>query len=487
MPLELDATARLEPGSPASDPRLDHTATAAGSQRARAAAADPSVGPGTRLAHFRIERLLGQGGMGQVWLATDLALDRPVALKLLPAETAGDHDRRERLVREARAQARLVHPNVCHIYFIGEDEGRLFFAMEYVDGETLARRLERGPIPPDAALELTRMAALGLRAADEAGFTHRDIKPSNLMIDRHGVLKVMDFGLVASSLVAVPAGEASDGGAPVAASALVGTPLYMAPEQGRGEAVDHRADIYALGATLHHMISGAPPFAGDTAAALLSRHETATRPRLTAAATVKRTATLADDVVARMMAKRATDRYANYDQLIDALDRASTVRTRPAGLVVRGVAAFIDLLVAAMIVAPLMMLIPDGDDNVWLVLVWALLYPLAISRWGATPGRAMLDLEVIAHRGADRVGYLRAVSRFIVQFGLVALGAGVSNLGEELDLEALHAAGIALTVAGSVYIAIDVLYAALRSVDKRTVWDRAAGTRTCYRRRMRAS
>jgi uncharacterized RDD family membrane protein YckC len=462
---------------------LDRTETAAGGPRAIAAAAGSAVGPGTRLAHFRIERLLGQGGMGQVWLATDLALDRPVALKLLPGETAGDRDRRDRLVREARAQARLVHPNVCHIYFIGEDEGRMFFAMEYVEGETLAQRLERGPLPPDEAVELTRMAALGLRAADEAGFTHRDIKPSNLMIDRHGMLKVMDFGLVSSS----PGDVVEVDGAPVAASALVGTPLYMAPEQGRGEAVDRRADIYALGATLHHMIGGAPPFTGDSAAQLLSRHETAVRPRLTeTTGKVRRSATLADDVIARMMAKRAADRFQSYDELVDALDRASTRRTRPAGMSVRGVAAFADLMFSLLIVSPLIVLLPGFQENLWVLMVWLLLYPYALSRWGTTPGRALLDLEVISERSNGRrdgrVGFLQAVQRFLAEYGVFVAGAGITDLGRVVGNEWIKDGAAVPAILGAIYMGTTVLVTATRSIDKRTLWDQASDTRTCYRR-----
>jgi uncharacterized RDD family membrane protein YckC len=483
--MELDATLRPESASGGSDPApLDHTATAAGSVRARAAFAEGAVGPGTRLAHFRVEKLLGQGGMGQVWLATDLALDRPVALKLLPAETAGDRDRRDRLVREARAQARLVHPNVCHIYFIGEDEGRMFFAMEYVDGETLGQRLERGPLPPDEAIELARMAALGLRAADEAGFTHRDIKPSNLMIDRHGVLKVMDFGLVASSPGDVRAGE---DGAPVAASALVGTPLYMAPEQGRGEAVDRRADIYALGATLHHMIGGAPPFTGDSAAQLLSRHETAVRPKLTTHAPVKRSATLVDDVIARMMAKRPADRFQDYDALVESLDRASTRRTRPAGMSVRIVAAFLDLMIALILSAPLIMLLPGLEENVWVLAVWALFYPLCITRWGTTPGRALLDLELISERGGGRVTFLQAELRFLAQYGVIVAGGGLADVGRVIGNPWIENGAAVPVILGCTYVGLTALVTALGSIDKRTLWDEAARTRTCYRRARGAS
>src|SRR5690606_8304235 len=144
------------------------------------------------------DRMLGAGGMGEVYLATDLALDRPVAVKVLPS-SATSGSARERLIKEARAQARVHHPHVAHIYFIGEEEGRLFFAMEYVTGKTLAERVAEGPLPVEDALSLMRAAVLGLREAQRSGFTHRDVKPSNLMLDGHGVLKVLDFGLAAGA------------------------------------------------------------------------------------------------------------------------------------------------------------------------------------------------------------------------------------------------------------------------------------------------
>src|SRR5262245_10095654 len=146
MPIELEDTAL-----PTSE--MSGTATAAPAARAPP---DPSgqLEPGRRLAHFKIDKLLGEGGMGQVYLATDLALDRPVALKVLPPAVAHDSGRRHRLIREARAQARINHPNVCHIYFIGEEDDHLFFAMEYVDGESVSALVARGPLPVDRALAI---------------------------------------------------------------------------------------------------------------------------------------------------------------------------------------------------------------------------------------------------------------------------------------------------------------------------------------------
>ncbi|TMQ06095.1 MAG: serine/threonine protein kinase, partial [Deltaproteobacteria bacterium] len=258
--------------APRSDPRDPSPSRTATSPRV---AADEAAGlvSGQQLGHFRIERALGAGGMGEVYLGTDLALDRPVAIKVLPAAVARDPVRRDRMVREARAQARVNHPNIGHIYFIGEESGRLYFAMEYVAGRTVADRLTDGPLAAEDALAIIRSAALGLREAHKSGITHRDIKPSNLMIDGHGMVKVLDFGLAAGT-----PGVLGDG--PVAQTSLAGTPLYMAPEQARGEPVDFRADIYALGATLFHLVSGKPPFEADTLDGLLSKHASAERPTL---------------------------------------------------------------------------------------------------------------------------------------------------------------------------------------------------------------
>ncbi|HVK72538.1 MAG TPA: protein kinase [Kofleriaceae bacterium] len=474
MAIELDATVQAE------RPRVvDATATSPGTSRARLAAA-AGIGPGSRLAHFRIERALGKGGMGEVWLATDLALDRPVAIKLLPADLAGDPSRRERLLREARAQARLNHPNVCHIYFIGEDAGQLFFAMEYVAGETLAQRLERGPLPADQAIELVRMAALGLREAHKAGFTHRDVKPSNLMIDGNGMLKVMDFGLVGSS----PDGPAAGGDAgPTTATSVVGTPLYMAPEQGRGEAVDLRADVYALGATLHHMIAGAPPFAGESAAELLSRHETAARPPLATAPRLRRQVSLVDRVIATMMAKRPEDRFASYDALIDALDRASAARTRPAGFFVRTVAAFVDFLVLCLLLVPYELVVSSEEQGGFMAAMVLVLYPAIITRFGTTPGHALLDLEIVDHASLRRPRWRRAMVRTLVEGGLVFAGIGLDEVADLRDVGWLETAAGGLIVAGVGLALLELARVALRTIDKRTLWDRAAGTQVRYRGR----
>ena len=275
--------------------------------RARDPSRDDLVGE--CYAHFRIERPIGHGGMGAVYLATDVALDRSVALKVLGREISDDPLSRDRFVREARAQARINHPNICHIYFIGEQHGRLFFAMELVEGESLQQRIDRtGPLALREAVELARMAAAGLAEAQKYGFTHRDVKPSNLLLDKHGVLKVADFGLVDTT--ARDDGDERSG-------AIVGTPRYMAPEQARGEPVDFRADMYALGVTLHHLVDGAPPFAGETTTALLAQHAAETRPRF-----ARQASSALEALCDRLMAKQPAERFGSYEELLASLERA---------------------------------------------------------------------------------------------------------------------------------------------------------------------
>jgi uncharacterized RDD family membrane protein YckC len=476
VPIELDATAMPAvpaPATPSTTPaELDVTATAGGAV-ALAAERDRGLRAGDLLAHFRIDRRLGAGGMGEVWLATDLALDRPVAIKVLPSEVARDVSRRERLFREARAQARIHHPNVCHIYYVGEERGVVFFAMEHIPGESLAERVSKGPVPAEEAIEWVRMAALGLREAHRHGFTHRDVKPSNLMVDGHGQVKVVDFGLVTR-------GEAIDdgrgGAVDVTQTAMVGTPLYMAPEQGRGEVVDFRADIYALGATLHHLVAGRPPFEGGTAAEVMSQHAQRPRPALTVTTRSRRVAPL-DTVLQRMMAKNAADRHPTYDALITDLERISTARTRPAGVFARTTAALVDLLVILLVGAVISMgigLLVDIDDNLPLVAVWAAYAIVLESRWGITPGRALFEIQLVSIATGQKPTLRQAAVRWLIQCGPLVAGALLAMTG-------LGTAGTVVGVGGFIYSTVALLYAGVREPDKRALWDRAAGTQVRYR------
>lgn len=466
-----DTLAATTPGDPA------RTATLAGE---RTAARSAGLATGQRLGHFRIERPLGAGGMGEVYLATDLALDRPVAIKVLPEQLARDPGRRERLVREARAQARIVHPNVGHLYFIGEEDGRMYFAMEYVAGETLADRVARGPLPPDEALDMIRGAALGLREAHRHGFTHRDVKPSNLMIDGHGGIKVLDFGLAAS-----PAGEHVEG--PVAQTSLAGTPLYMAPEQARGDAIDFRADVYALGATLYHLASGHPPFQAEAIDDLRALHATAERPAVPRGGRPRPQLGAIDALCARMMALRPEDRFASYDELLRAIELASSRLGRPAGFVVRAIATTIDVGLAAVATALVGALSSAlGWPRIALVeaaapwIGFAIFHTALVAARGTTPGKALLELEVVDAATAARPAARRAIQRAAA---LVAMPIALSVALGAIDLAGYETGQLNSLVA---FIAMVIglamlLHASLRKAAKRALWDELSGTMVRYR------
>jgi Tol biopolymer transport system component len=223
---------------------------------------------GTRLGPYQIVGELGAGGMGEVYKAHDTRLERSVAIKVLPGDRASDPDLIERREREARAISRLSHPNICALHDIGQEGGVHFLVLEYLEGETLARRLERGPLPLPEALRVAEEVAGALAWAHQHGIVHRDVKPANIMIGRHGS-KLLDFG-IARMTVAVPdACESTITPAPVTTpGALLGTAPYMAPEQVEGLPADSRSDVFALGVVLYEMVTGRRPFAGATLAAL---------------------------------------------------------------------------------------------------------------------------------------------------------------------------------------------------------------------------
>lgn len=234
--------------------------------------------PGQRLADtYVIERRLGVGGMGQVYLARDLTLDRRVAIKRLTPERTNDETSRARFQREATALARCVHPNIVAIHGYAQDAGHWFIVMEHVEGQTLHSALAaRGPLPLDEAVTLLEQAAAGLGEAHARGVIHRDIKPSNLVLRRHATgsahLKVVDFGLARVA--------AGDTAALTTEGVAMGTPHYMAPEQVRGREVDRRGDIYSLACVLFEMLSGRPPFPYALNSETLAAHLTEPPPSL---------------------------------------------------------------------------------------------------------------------------------------------------------------------------------------------------------------
>jgi len=226
---------------------------------------------GKTLGHFHILEKIGQGGMGEVFLAEDTSLHRMVAMKFLPVEMQQDDTARKRLIREARSAAALDHPYICHINEVGESEGRAFIAMEYVKGRSLKERLAAGALPLNEVLRAAIEVAEALEAAHAKGIIHQDIKPGNIMLTPTGHAKVMDFGLAKQ---ATGGGGADSQDETVTAltrcGAAVGTLAYMPPEQLRGQMVDSRSDLWALGVTLYEMATGMRPFQGQDGFELMS-------------------------------------------------------------------------------------------------------------------------------------------------------------------------------------------------------------------------
>ena len=217
---------------------------------------------GMIFAGYRVEELVGRGGMGVVYRATDLSLERPVALKLVAPELAEDERFRERFLREPRLAASLDHPNVIPIYEAGEHDGQLYLAMRFVEGSDLRTILEReGKLPPQRALAVLAQVAGALDAAHRRALVHRDVKPANVLLDEDGHAYLTDFGITKQL-----GGDSTDTGR------VVGTLDYLAPEQIRGDPVDGRTDVYALGCVLYECLAGAPPFRRTTEAEILWAH-----------------------------------------------------------------------------------------------------------------------------------------------------------------------------------------------------------------------
>ncbi|HEX3129356.1 MAG TPA: protein kinase, partial [Thermoanaerobaculia bacterium] len=261
--------------------------------------------PGREVGPYRVGEVLGGGGMGIVYRAEDTRLGRSVALKFLPPELTRDPVSKARFLQEARTASALDHPNVCTIYDVGEtEEHQLYLAMPCYDGETLRRKIERGPLPVTEAVDYALQTARGLAKAHRQGIVHRDVKPANLMVTGDGVVKILDFG------IAKLAGEAGL----TRTGASVGTPAYMAPEQIQGKEVDGRTDLWALGVVLYEMLTGRRPFAGD--------HESMLRlsilgddPEPLAKARPEVPAEL-DRVVRRLVARKPEERYAGAEDLV---------------------------------------------------------------------------------------------------------------------------------------------------------------------------
>ncbi|MEK7865205.1 MAG: serine/threonine-protein kinase [Planctomycetota bacterium] len=269
----------------------------------------PELPAGTVLAGCGIERLIGRGGMGQVYLAEHLTLRKKVAIKILAAEFFADPLLVDRFLREARLAAQLDHPNVVRILNAGQERGLHFIVLEFVDGESLERRLSRdGRLEPTEALRIADQMARGLAAAHALGIVHRDIKPANVLLSRDGGVKVADFGLAREILSRTNL---------TGSGQVLGTPSYMSPEQAEGRPIDRRTDVYGLGATLFAALTGQPPFGGDSVASVLYNvvHKAPRRPSELAPGIPPPI----DRLVLRLLEKEPSIRYGTSDEVISAI------------------------------------------------------------------------------------------------------------------------------------------------------------------------
>jgi len=308
-----DVDPAVPPGGDSGNTRVFDEATAAAAREAKSLPA--------RFGNFRVDGLLGRGGMGSVYKGWDEALARPVAIKVLSEQLYANQDTRSRFLVEARALARLTHPNITQVFSAGQDGEQPWFAMEYVDGPSVQGLIKDNErIDAGEAVRIVRAVVEGLRHAQKAEIIHRDIKPGNILIAPDGTPKVTDFGL--AKLIKEDHGLTTTG-------MVMGTPSYIAPEQAKGEPVDFRADIYSLGATFYEMVMGTPPFVADSTVTVLMKHinEPVRFPVQAVTAAVPPPVT---GVIRKMMAKHPDGRHLSYDALAQDLDQLAARLAAPA-------------------------------------------------------------------------------------------------------------------------------------------------------------
>ena len=350
------------------------------------------LSPGRRLGPYEIVAQLGAGGMGEVYRARDTRLNRAVAIKVLPAVVTADPDARQRLEREARAVAALNHPHICTLHDVGREDGVDFLLMEYLEGETLASRLEKGPLPFDQALEYAGQIASALDRAHRAGIVHRDLKPANLFLVRGhraavATVKLLDFGLAKSMRAAVAGvpgiGQSRDLTAP---GLIVGTVRYMAPEQILGKEVDARTDIFAFGLVLFEMLTGRKPFDDDSRAGLMAAILEREPPAVSSLQSQAGPAV--DRVVATCLAKDPDERWQTSRDLLRQLQWIADERSRARAALPGGVSTASGTRARRVGVLPFAALLIAATA----VTMWALVRPAASASAEGRVTRFTVDL-----------------------------------------------------------------------------------------------
>jgi serine/threonine protein kinase/Tfp pilus assembly protein PilF len=275
---------------------------------------------GQTIGHYKILERIGAGGMGEVYLATDITADRKAALKLLPVRFTSDKERLKRFQQEARALVGLNHPNILTVYEIGEDHSTHYIASELIEGETLRQRLMRGRMEVGEAVDVAIQAANALAAAHETGIVHRDIKPENIMLRPDGYVKVLDFGIAKLAEREVPVTIPTDEALLLVETnlgSILGTVRYMSPEQARGAPVDKRSDIWSLGVVLYEMVTGHAPFTGETPGEVMtSILETEPPPLMSY---ITQTPAQLQQIVSKALNKEREERYQSAHELLEAL------------------------------------------------------------------------------------------------------------------------------------------------------------------------
>src|SRR5438477_9404597 len=275
---------------------------------------------GRTIGHYKLSKSIGTGGMGDVYLATDVTAGRKAALKLLPTRFTGDAERLKRFQQEARAVVRLNHPNILTVYDIGEDHSIHYIASELIEGETLRQRLGRGPMQLSEAVDIAIQVTSALAAAHEAGIVHRDIKPENIMLRQDGYVKVLDFGIAKLAEQELPVTMPRDEALLLVETnlgSILGTVRYMSPEQACGVPVDKTTDIWSVGVVLYDTLTGHSPFSGDTPAEVMSSILETEAPPLTNY--IPHPPSELQQLITKTLRKDRNQRYQTAQELLEAL------------------------------------------------------------------------------------------------------------------------------------------------------------------------